>query len=312
MLILSLFFSVLLACSSGGDGGPNNPPPPVNEDIIPTNLSLSIDIIGANGDNPNGDGSGMIQCTASATNAISYGFRFGTGSEIESISGMIEHAYQNPGLNNYSVFVFAYSSTGHFISASQIVNVYVDDDVQLIWFDEFDTPGAPDNSKWNYNIGNGDNGWGNAEEQFYTSRAENVIVEDGLLKITAKAESYSGHDYTSARLLTENKFDFTYGRIEIRAKLPEGAGTWPALWMLGSNFSTVGWPACGEIDIMEHWGTNPGRISSATHTPSSFGGTVNVGDTTVNDFSTAFHVYSLEWTADKLDFYVDDTWFLHL
>ncbi len=180
-----------------------------------------------------------------------------------------------------------------------------DGEFQLVWEDEFDVNGAPNPDFWSYDIGRGDNGWGNGEEQYYTDRPDNVVVEDGVLKIIAKRESFSGAEYTSARLLTMDKFEFTYGKVEIRAKLPEGSGTWPALWMLGANFDQVGWPNCGEIDIMEHVGNDVGRVSAAIHSPSSFGNTVNVGATQVPTATTDFHVYSVEWSAEKIDFFVD-------
>lgn len=125
---------------------------------------------------------------------------------------------------------------------------------KLIWSDEFNLDGAPDATKWAYDIGTGDWGWGNNEAQYYTSRADNVKVQNGVLKIIAQRENYSGSNYTSARIKTQGKFTFKYGRVEMRAKLPSGGGTWPALWMLGNNITTAGWPACGEIDIMEHLG----------------------------------------------------------
>jgi len=106
-------------------------------------------------------------------------------------------------------------------------------------------------------------------------------------------------------MLTQGKFNFTYGRVEVRAKLPSGGGTWPAIWMLGSNITTVGWPACGEIDIMEHIGNNQGTVQSAMHTPSSYGGTVNKGSQFIADVSTNFHIYTLEWTSEKMVFTVD-------
>ena len=136
-----------------------------------------------------------------------------------------------------------------------------------------------------------------------------MIVEDGLLKITAKKEDYEGAEYTSARLLTMDKFEFTYGRVDVRAKLPGGGGTWPAIWMLGANFQTVGWPRCGEIDIMEYVGNDPGRVQSAIHTPSSSGATVNLGSTEIQDETTEFHVYSAIWTEDEIKFLVDDVEF---
>jgi len=176
----------------------------------------------------------------------------------------------------------------------------------LIWQDEFDAAGAPLDNNWGYDIGTGNNGWGNGESQYYTDRADNVTVADGVLKIIAKKESHEGSEYTAARLKTEGKFDFTYGRVDVKAKLPSGGGTWPAIWMLGSNFSTVGWPACGEIDIMEHKGNEPGNIGAAIHTTSSSGSTVNTGNVDVSDPMTEFHVYSVIWSENQITFLVDD------
>ncbi len=175
----------------------------------------------------------------------------------------------------------------------------------LIFKDEFDTNGTPDPDVWGYDIGTGDNGWGNGEEQYYTDRPDNVIVENGVLKITAKKENYQGSSYTSARLLTQDKFDFTYGKIEVKAKMPKGGGTWPAIWMLGSNFSTVGWPSCGEIDIMEYVGNNPGTIQSALHNNSSFGDTRYHRSTSISNESDEFHVYSMIWSEEQISFYLD-------
>jgi beta-glucanase (GH16 family) len=193
---------------------------------------------------------------------------------------------------------------------------------QLIWADEFDGNGAIDDDKWFHQTQLPQDGsWFNGEIQHYTDRIENARVENGVLKLEARREDFAdqGHikAFTSARL--NSKFAFQYGRVEIRAKLPSGPGTWPALWLLGKNinedggywdnegFGTTPWPACGEIDIMEHWGTNPGYVSSATHTPSSFGGTINVGEQYLPTYASEFHVYSLEWTAEKLVFAVDGT-----
>jgi len=299
-----------VSCSSGGSNDDIVVTPSL--DIIPSNLVLNIEIVGTDALNPNGDGSGVIQCTASATDATKYGFKFGSNSEEESISGNLNFTFTEKGTSSYIITVFAYSSTGHFISTFKNISVYVNDDLQLVWADEFNTNGAPDDSKWNFEIGDGCPnlcGWGNAESQYYTDRADNVIVEGGLLKITAKKESYQGSDYTSTRMITKDKYEFTYGKVEIKAKLPEGGGTWPAIWLLGANIDTMGWPECGEIDIMEHWGHNPTKVSSATHTPSCSGGCGNtqVGETTVSDFATEFHVYGLEWTEEELRFYLDDT-----
>lgn len=176
----------------------------------------------------------------------------------------------------------------------------------LIWEDNFDTDGAPNTANWTYDLGTGDNGWGNSESQHYTDRADNVIVADGVLKITAKKESFIGSNYTSARLKTQGLFDFTYGRIDVRAKLPEGAGTWPAIWMLGANFETVTWPACGEIDITEHVGNSQGLIHGTIHTTSSSGASVNSGTKNVSDASSEFHVYSVNWSENEISFLIDD------
>ena len=191
---------------------------------------------------------------------------------------------------------------------------------QLVWADEFTTNGAVDNTKWHHQTQLPAAGsWYNGELQHYTNRINNSFVSNDMLNIVAKKETFTdqGHTklYTSARL--NSKFAFKYGRVEIRAKLPTGAGTWPALWMLGKNinengaywdtqgFGNVSWPACGEIDIMEHWGTNQNYVQSAMHTPSSFGNTVNLGGQTVPTASTAFHIYTLDWTSEKMVFKVD-------
>lgn len=307
-LSLSLFSILIFSC--GGNEGEDEPyTPPEPTVITPSNLTLSITIVGADDNNPNGDGTGVIQCTASATNATSYGFRFGDGNEINSTTGLIDYTFKKNGINIYTVSVLAYSSTGHSIKISKEITVFVTPNnlfSTLIWADEFDVNGSPDSSKWGYDIGTGENGWGNQESQFYTNRMDNVIVEDGLLKIIAKKETYQGVDYTSARIISMGKFEFTYGKVEVRAKLPLGKGTWPAIWMLGANFLTAGWPACGEIDIMEHAGNRQGIVSSALHTPSSYGNTQNHGDQFLEDVSTAFHIYSLEWNNEEMIFYVDD------
>jgi len=181
----------------------------------------------------------------------------------------------------------------------------------LIWSDEFDVAGSPDVNKWTYDIGDGSGpnepgkGWGNDEKQYYTDRPENVTVEGGVLKITAKKESFGGSAYTSTRLKTQGKYDFKYGRIDIKAKLPSGGGTWPALWMLGSNITTVGWPSCGEIDIMEYVGNNPGYVQSALHTPSSFGNTINYKMTDIENENDDYHIYSMIWSADQISFLLD-------
>jgi beta-glucanase (GH16 family) len=176
----------------------------------------------------------------------------------------------------------------------------------LAWSDEFDRAGAPDPAKWGYDIGTGANGWGNNELQFYTNRLENAYVDNGTLKIKAIKENFSGSAYTSARLLTKGKYEFKYGRVEMRAKLPAGVGTWPAFWALGADINNVGWPACGEIDIMEHKGSDMNRISAALHFPGNSGANPVVNTTVITNAATEFHVYKVEWSATSLQFYVDD------
>ena len=176
---------------------------------------------------------------------------------------------------------------------------------ELIWSDEFDGNGAPDDANWAYNNGRGNNGWGNSEEQFYTDRSDNVRVEDGVLKITAKREDFSGAQYTSARITSEDKFEFTYGRVEVRAKLPTGGGTWPAIWLLGEDYATNTWPACGEIDIMEHVGNEQDEIFSSLHFPGNFAGDAITRSTVVPGVSDEFHVYEATWSPDFIRFFVD-------
>ena len=180
------------------------------------------------------------------------------------------------------------------------------DYTNLVWSDEFDEDGAPNPERWDYNTGTGNNGWGNGESQFYTNRPENVRVEDGNLRITARREAFGGRDFTSSRLVTENKYEFTYGRVDIRAQLPEGGGTWPALWMLGEDYATNTWPGCGEIDIMEHVGNRQNTLFSSLHFPGNSGGEAVTQSTLVPTISSEFHVYSVIWSPQTIRFFVDD------
>lgn len=477
-------FLLVFACSGGGDSGGNNngdggPNPPSN--IIPTNLTFNVQVVGTDSSNPNGDGSGVVKFSANATNAVNYSFRFGTGESKSSSSGAVEYTYTETGTKTYDVKVLAYSSTNDYISADKKVTVNVkpqpdqdlvnllsggsvktwkinaafdghfsngDDDVKypgwweayafsknnkgfyddeytfnsdgtythktngdvygkasylkatfgstgqsensdkeienytlenystnyhtkkendenilefsdkgfvgffvgkhnytiecsdetnillrsadtqgtawyvwltseevstvaskdrftkLIWEDNFDGSGKVDTNKWQYEVRNQ---WYNNEKQATTDREDNVKVENGVLKITAKKESYGGQQYTSGRIRTFTKLDFTYGRVDIRAKMPSKGGTWPALWMLGSNYQSIDWPACGEADILEHTGNNINRVQATVHYPERHAGN---GDTAItNDYSdvtTNFHVYSVVWTPQALTFYVDD------
>jgi beta-glucanase (GH16 family) len=182
----------------------------------------------------------------------------------------------------------------------------------LVMSDEFDAAGSPSSAMWNFDIGNGADqgipGWGNNELQYYTDRSENIIVEDGMLKITAKKESFEGSSYTSARIQTKDLFEQKYGRFEARIQLPWGQGLWPAFWLLGSNSDEVTWPACGEIDIMENRGSEPTIINGTVHGPGySAGESITKAYDLVNDrFDTGFHVFGIEWGEGYINFYVDD------
>ncbi len=178
-------------------------------------------------------------------------------------------------------------------------------DYKLVWQDEFSEDGKPDKSKWTYDIGTGSDGWGNQELQFYTDRPENLTISNGHLTITAKKEAFEGSHYTSTRMKTLGKFSFTHGILEIRAKLPGGTGIWPALWMLGENIAEIGWPACGEIDMMEYAGKNKDLIHSTVHNNSSWGNTVNTKTIIIQGVEDDFHIYSLEWTQDQIRFMID-------
>lgn len=181
----------------------------------------------------------------------------------------------------------------------------------LSWSDEFSASTLNQNT-WNYEIGNGSNGWGNQELEYYTNSTKNAFLSSGNLIIEARKEPIGGFEYSSARITTQNKKTFKYGRIDIRAKLPVGKGIWPAFWMLGSNISTVGWPACGEIDIMELVGSNPNTVVGSIHWLNISGthSSKNISYSLLTeDFSQKFHVFSLIWKNDSLQWLVDDKLF---
>ena len=179
---------------------------------------------------------------------------------------------------------------------------------KLVKADEFEIAGAPNPSMWTYDIGTGQNGWGNNELQYYTDRPENVVVEDGVLKITARKEAFMGSSYTSARIKTLGLFEQTYGRFEARIQLPWGQGIWPAFWLLGANCEEVDWPQCGEIDIMEYRGQEPTVIHGSVHGPGySAGKAVTKRFELKNDrFDTGFHIFGIEWGPDYINYYVDN------
>lgn len=304
-LIISLFFSC-----SGDDS---------TEVLDPSNLIVETIV--------SEDRSGNVDITATANNTVEYQYDLGDGSQIISnTTGLLSYAYAVTGL--YEIEVKAVGSSGKFMRKSKEISIKVGEDVpldpnngystpleypgmNLIWQDEFGGS-ALDESDWNFEIGNGNNGWGNNELQYY--REENTTVADGFLTIEAKKEDFSGSSYTSSRLTTQSKFDFKYGRVDIRAILPKGQGIWPALWMLGSNFSSVGWPACGETDIMEMIGGGEGR-DDKTHgtihwdnngSKSDVGGSTQLAEGIFND---QFHVFTIIWDEDEIKWFLDDELF---
>ena len=177
---------------------------------------------------------------------------------------------------------------------------------RLVWRDEFDGA-ALDTTKWVRETGG--NGWGNAELEFYTDRVENARLEHGSLVIEARRESFGNRAYTSARLKTQGLGAWRYGRIEARMQIPRGQGLWPAFWMLGDNIPQVGWPGCGEIDIMENIGKEPGRVHGTVHGP-NYSGANGIGspyDLGGGAFADAFHVFAIEWQPDTIRWFVDST-----
>jgi beta-glucanase (GH16 family) len=293
-------------------------------DGAPSDFVVEVAVDGANGTDPAGDGSGKVVITATAKNAVKYAFRIDTGDMIESQTGILEHQFSKNGTHSYNIAAWAYSSGGEFVTKTVSVEVYKSDEkfTTLIFSDEFEYEGRPDTQKWHHQIIPPENGsWHNGELQHYTDRAENSYVSDGTLKIKALKEQYtyngSTKAYTSARL--NAKIAFTYGKIEVRAKLPSPAGTWPAIWTLGANsnetgnyfgnqYGSVGWPLCGEVDIMEQTGWDKNSTISHFHW-----GDLNTkeykeegGEVSISNASTEYHIFSLEWDSNNLKTYVDD------
>src|ERR1041385_2518455 len=180
---------------------------------------------------------------------------------------------------------------------------------QLVWSDEF-TNAAIDTSKWKFETGN-NNGWGNSEREYYTSRATNAFVSGGVLHIAAQQEAMGGFPYTSARMKTQGLFSPEYGRFEFRAKLPQGLGFWPALWMMGTNIASVGWPACGEIDVMESRGSWSNQVQGTIHYSDASNNHLSQTRTytlpTPSDSVTNFHIYAIEWSTNSIKWIVDTT-----
>ncbi len=287
---------------------------------MPSNLEVSV----TSAD----DGTGKVNVEATALNSNFYSIYFGESDNevpVKSNDGKATYTYSKSG--TFTIRVQANITSSLFIEETE--NITIDltppasgfipttgytspttyPGLTLVWEDNF-TGSALNTSDWTYETGRGSNGWGNNELQFY--RQENTSIVDGHLVITAKKENFSGAEYTSSRLITKDKRSFKYGRIDIRAALPKGKGIWPAFWMLGANFSTVGWPKCGEIDIMEMVGGagKDNTIYGTLHWDNNGSHACTCGDDgyTISSGSLAneFHVYSIVWTADKITWYLDN------
>ena len=309
-----IIFSCFLCMAAISCSGSNEDPIVDPGDIIPSNLSVNVNVIGKDGNNLYGDGSGVVNFTATASNAVKYGFIIDNKTEQQSANGTYQYTFNNiEGVENHEIKVIAYSSTNNSINKINTVPVAFYNGTPPSWADEFFENGAPNSMNWTYDIGTGTNGWGNNELQTYTNSPANVIVEDGVLKIIAKSDGSGG--YTSARIKSENLFEFTYGTVEVRAKLPASAGTWPAIWMLGANFDQVSWPTCGEIDIMEQKGWDKNKVLGTCHW-SDNGNYAGYGlETSIANASSNFHIYKLEWTeggairifVDNVEYFVMTT-----
>lgn len=300
-LLLLLLFPLTVYCKKG------------EKSAAISNLQLSVAIAS--------DGSGKVNVTATAEHADRYYFNFGqTDNEegVRSTDGKAAMTYTSTG--EYTIKVTAYGPNNSSAVATKKINVLVSTTdegyvtpeshpgMKLIWRDEF-IGNKIDVPYWTFEIGNGVDGWGNAERQFY--KTENASVEGGYLTITAKKESFSGFEYTSSRLKTQFDFTFKYGRIDVRAKLPKGQGIWPAIWMLGASIDTKTWPLCGEIDIMELIGGGPGKDNTVygtihydnggTYAQQSKPYTLPKGD-----FHDKFHVFSVLWDETAITWLVDD------
>ena len=225
-------------------------------------------------------------------------------------------------MNHYSFFYilicsfFLFSCGGDknaesiVVIADQKNNPGSGDNDELVWSEEFDYEGSPDSSIWTIEQGDGCPnlcGWGNSEKQFY--KAENIEVSDGTLKINIKKESYGGKSFTSGRMKSQGKYNFTYGKADIKAKLPKNAGTWPALWLLGESISFYSWPKCGEIDIMEQRGDNKSVVLGTCHWGEDWDSRnqFSQNSPSVDGLTNDWHIYSVNWSDTSIKIYIDDT-----
>ena len=270
---------------------------------------------------------GLVSVKATATDASFYSIIFMdyTGEVKESnIQGEATHQFSESG--TFTIKIRAHATQSAYIEKIENVKIIFTSDTistvptkgyntpatysnyTLVWSDEFNGTSL-NTADWNYEIGNGNSGWGNNELQYYLK--ENTEVEDGVLTITAKRQSITPYQYTSSRLTTQGKQSFQFGRIDIRAALPKGQGLWPALWMLGDDISTVGWPKCGEIDIMELVGGSGNKnrtVHGTAHWDINGSKADNGGSNSLSsgDFSQEWHVFTLVWDENEIKWYRDD------
>ncbi|MDR4988321.1 MAG: glycoside hydrolase family 16 protein [Bacteroidales bacterium] len=283
----------------------------------PANLEVTVEVAD--------DGSGFVFIQATADYAVEYQLRIGNDNEpVETnITGTFEYQFIQPG--TYELDVRAYGSSGRYLRRVIPVTIVIGgqdvtpdqgyttplhyDGWELVWHDEFEGSSI-DTGNWVFEIGDGCPnlcGWGNNELQYY--REQNAWVEEGILTIEARKENFGGRHYTSARMKTQGKQSFQYGRIDIRALLPAGQGIWPALWMLGNDITSAGWPKCGEIDIMEMIGGN-GRENTVHGTVHwDLNGHVEAGGSYTlpeGTFGDEYHVFSIIWNAHSITWFVND------
>jgi len=310
--LIGLFILILMV-SSCGDGTVE----PGDNSGDPSNLTIDVIV--------SEDNSGKVNVQAQATNAVLYEFDMGTAADNTGSSndGAFEFVYESTGM--YTVEVKAYGNSGRFIKAEKQINVIAGDPstsgegyttpityegYELVWNDEFDGT-VVDQSAWCFQNGNGCPdlcGWGNNELEYY--RSQNAWVNNGLLTIEARKENFQDNEYTSSKLITQGKKAFTYGRIDVRAKLPRGQGLWPAIWMLGTNITSVSWPACGEIDIMEMIGGSGGEKTAygTAHWGNANNDHVSSGDnrSVADGLDQVFHVYSIVWNETQIEWMLND------
>lgn len=311
LILIVLFFGVIFtSCSKEEDTNTNDP------------SSLKVEILSIDHE------TGFVEIQASAENTNLYQLFIEPSDVPEDANntGYFEYTFEGQGAHEFTIR--AYGASGKYVKVTTEVTIAVEEEsiplsrgyyspteyagFNLVWQDEFNGFNL-NTDVWSYDIGNGVGGWGNNELEYY--RAENATVSDSVLTIEARKESFAGYDYTSAKIKTSGKKSFQYGRIDIRALLPEGQGIWPATWMLGDNFNSVGWPDCGEIDIMENVGGDGGEntVYGTLHweyngSHADAGGSKTLPSNVYN-FAEAYHVFSILWDENFIKFYVDDQQF---